>query len=150
MDSNASVRLKPLVITRKSYLNVCSERNYFSKLTPVIGRYGDSGKLGKKVESFFAGVELTTFRIGNRKVVAGSTPAKENLRFTIKIIQLLIFLTISLFYYSSTIIIFLFPWGSFQIKNFTFQYKIRKTQHKEKRNYYSTTDTVQVWPTKSI
>ena len=34
---------------------------------------------------------------------------------------------------------------SFQIKNFTFQYKIKKIQHKEKRNYYSTTDTVQVW-----
>ena len=34
---------------------------------------------------------------------------------------------------------------AFQIKNFTFQYKIKKIQNKEKRNYYSTTDTVQVW-----
>lgn len=32
-----------------------------------------------------------------------------------------------------------------EIKNFAFQYKIRKTQHKEKRNYYSTTDTVQYY-----
>jgi len=31
------------------------------------------------------------------------------------------------------------------IRNFTFHYKIKKLQHKEKRNYYSTTDTVQYY-----
>ncbi|XP_074622246.1 uncharacterized protein LOC141880636 [Acropora palmata] len=32
-----------------------------------------------------------------------------------------------------------------EISNFTLQHKIKKTQHKEKRNYYSTTDTVQYY-----